>query len=100
MARRQLTPALPRGSYPTLPISPTTADITYNNPGVASDGIGWINTGREILLVRNNTAGALTVTISSVPYLGRSGDITTYSVGANGFSWFGPFDPRGWNQAD
>jgi hypothetical protein len=100
MARLVLTPATPRGSYPTLPISPTTADIVFNVPGTFTDGIGFANTGRELLLVSNNTAGALTVTISSVPYLGRSGDITAYSVAANGFAIFGPFDSKGWGQAD
>src|SRR3954463_3848335 len=98
MARLIIVATAPKGSYPTLPLTALSADVTYAAPGVASDGIGWANTGREVLLVRNSSAGALTVTINSVAYLGRTGDIAAYTVGAGLFSIFGPFDPKGWNQ--
>jgi hypothetical protein len=101
MARLVLAPLVPRGSYPSpLPVTPASLDLVTAVAGTYTDGEGWLNTGRELLVARNTTAGALTVTITSVPYLGRSGDITTYSVPANGQSIFGPFDPKGWNQAD
>jgi hypothetical protein len=52
-----------------------------------TDGDTFVCTGRELLLVQNTTAGALTITVTSTPDdKGRSGDITSYSVGANGFS--------------
>jgi len=100
MARLTLTPFVPKGSFPTLPYTATTADLAFAVAGTYTDGEGWANTGRELLLVNNTTAGALTCTISSVAYLGRIGDITAYSIAANTVAAFGPFDPRGWNQAD
>lgn len=100
MARLVITPVQPAGSYPSLQPAATSLDYAYQAPGLASDGIGWLNTGREILLVRNSSAGALTFTVTSVPLYGRSGDITAYSIGANLFSLLGPFDPKGWNQSD
>jgi len=100
VARLVITPAIPKGSYPTLPISPTTADLAFVVAGTYTDGEGWLNTGRELVIVQNTSAGALTVTFTSVAYLGRSGDITAYSIAASGFAMFGPFDPKGWNQTD
>lgn len=99
MARLTIVPVEPKGSYPTLPLAADSADFTWQNPGVAADGIGFANDGRVILLVRNTNAGAQTVTISSVALLGRTGDITAYSIGTNEFAIFGPFDTKGWNQA-
>lgn len=87
-------PALTAGA-----LAATAADFTFVAPGVASDGISFTSTGRELLVVRNNSAGALTVTITSVPLNGRTGDVTAYSVGANGFSVFGPLTPAGFEQA-
>lgn len=100
MARLVLTPATPKGSYPTLPLTADSADISMQVPGTYTDGIGWANTGREILVVQNTGASPYTVTITSVAYLGRTGDITTYSLAAGDIAIFGPFDPRGWNQTD
>jgi hypothetical protein len=100
MARLVITPAVPKGSYPTLPITADTADITFVVAGTYTDGEGWANTGREILIVYNSGASPYTFTVSSVPYLGRSGDITAYSLAAGEFAVVGPFDPKGWNQSD
>lgn len=100
MARLVITPAVPKGSYPTLPITADTADIVFAVAGTYTDGEGWANTGREILLAYNSGASPYTVTISSVAYLGRVGDVTAYSLAAGEFAMFGPFDPKGWNQAD
>jgi len=100
VARLVITPAVPKGSYPTLPITADTADIVFAVAGTYTDGEGWANTGREILLAYNSGASPYTVTISSVAYLGRVGDVTAYSLAAGEFAMFGPFDPKGWNQAD
>jgi len=100
VARLVITPAVPKGSYPTLPITADTADIVFAVAGTYTDGEGWANTGREILLAYNSGASPYTVTISSVAYLGRVGDVTAYSLAAGEFAMFGPFDPKGWNQSD
>ncbi len=100
MPRLTLTPVTPKGSYPSLPLTPDSADVVFAVASTYTDGEGWVNTGREILLVKNGGASPYTVTISSVAYLGRTGDITTYSLAAGDIAVFGPFDPKGWNQAD
>lgn len=100
MARLTLTPVVPKGSFPTLPLTADSADVAFNVAGTYTDGEGWANTGREVLFVWNTGASPYTVTISSVAYLGRVGDITTYSLAAGDIAVFGPFDPKGWNQAD
>jgi hypothetical protein len=100
MARLDITtPFVPPGSYPTLPLTALSADLAWNAPGTASDGISFTNTGRQILLAWNqNVSTPRTVTISSVALNGRTGDITTYSIAFGVISVFGPFDPQGWNQ--
>ncbi len=90
----------PLGSYPSLPIAATGADFVFTAADV-SNGNSFVSTGRELLLVQNSGASAYTVTITSVAdSLSRTGDITTYSVGAGLFSMFGPFYQSGWKQSD
>lgn len=100
MARLTLTPMTPKGSFPALPLTADASDLVFAVAGTYTDGEGWLNTGREILIAYNSGASPYTVTITSVAYLGRTGDITTYSLSAGEFAVFGPFDPKGWNQAD
>ncbi len=104
MARLVLTPQSPASlsPYPALPLVADSADVTFTAAGTAFiDGAGFTLTGRELILVRNPTAGALTATISSVPdRRKRSGTITAYSVGAGEIAAFGPHLPEGWQQAD
>jgi len=54
----------------------------------------------DILLAYNTTGGALTFTVSSVadPEMGRTGDITAYSVAANKIAAVGPLTMMGWAQ--
>jgi hypothetical protein len=102
MARLALTPQNLPGSYPALPITANAVDFVFTAAGANfADGAGFLMTGNEILLVQNANVGAQTVTISSVKDdIGRTGDITTYSVGASEFAMFGPFKEKGWKQAD
>jgi hypothetical protein len=88
----------PLGSYPTLPIAATAADFVFTAAD-ASNGNSFVSTGRELVLVQNSGASAYTVTFTSVADgINRTGDITTYSVGAGLFSMFGPFSQSGWKQ--
>ena len=69
----------------------TAADTVNFNSFVAS--------GREIVIVYNSAASAGTVTINSVAdQLGRTADITAYSIPATSYAFFGPFPLNGWAQ--
>lgn len=101
MARVTLTPQSLLGPFPSLPVSANALDITF----AAADATNkeqFALTGREILVAQNTGAGARTITITSVAdNKGRTGDISTYSIGAGEtavFSFFG--DVTGWLQSD
>jgi hypothetical protein len=100
VARTALTPMLPPGKYPTLPLGALSAALTL----VAGDNVNGNSvpsTGREIIIVQNTAGVAGTITVSSVAdAFNRSGDITAYSVPAAGFAVLGPFPLQGWKQAD
>ena len=102
MARLALTSQTLPGSYPALPLTANAVDVTFTAAGASfADGAGFTLTGGEILLVKNGNAGAQTVTITSVADdLKRTGDITTYSIGIDEIAVFGPFEIKGWRQAD
>lgn len=101
MTRLAITPKTLLGSYPTLPLTANSVDLAFTAAGASfADGASVTLTGNEILLVRNGNVGAQTVTITSVvDDLNRSGDITTYSVGAGEYAVFGPFKEKGWKQS-
>lgn len=103
MARTPITPWSPPGKYPTLPIGAGVATVT-ETVSTGTGGTGGnegVATGREILLAHNTGTGAHNVTVTSFPdALGRSGDITSYSVAAGGIAILGPFPTSGWQQAD
>jgi len=94
------------GPYPALPVGAGSLDITFTavdavngNYFVASTPLsirpeGTI--GGDILLVNNPTGGALSISFTSQPLNGRSGDISTYSVGAGVTSAFKYSQLAGW----
>lgn len=102
MARLAITKKNLLGNYPTLPISANAADFAFTQAGADfADGASFDMTGREILIVHNGNVGVQTVTISSVPdALGRSGDITTYSLGIGEYAVFQFFKMEGWKQTN
>lgn len=70
---------------------------------VASDNVNgnmFLNDGRTILLALNSSGGALTITIASIAdKYGRSDTaLTTLSIPAGVFKFFGPFPQSVWNQ--
>jgi hypothetical protein len=89
------------GPYPTaLPLSSEALKVTMAAAD-ASNGNSFPLTGSEKLLIQNTDSSAHTVTISSVAINGRTGDITTYSVGAgeiHAFDFHGGI--AGWQQSD
>lgn len=102
MARLVITGKTPPGKYPSVPLSANSADLSWTAAGATfADGASFAMTGNDLLLVRNDNAGAQTVTISSVvDQYNRTGDITTYSVGAGEYAVFGPIPRPGWMQDD
>ncbi len=88
--------------YPVTPLTANSADFVWTAAGASfADGFQFAHTGKEILLVRNDNAGAQTVTIDSVPDAkNREGDITAYSVGAGEYAAFPPFPVEGWRQSN
>lgn len=82
-------------------IAANGADYTMA-AGTVTDGDTFVCTGREILLCRNINIAAKTITITSVDdETNRSGDITTYSIGASEYAVFGVglTNSKGWKSA-
>lgn len=96
MARTLLTPINAPTPYATAGVA-----ITFT-AGDAVNGNAYRSTGREFVLARNTDGtNPQTVTIHSEPDpFGREGDITAYSIPANGFAIFGPLPVEGWQQSD
>jgi len=100
MARQTLNKITPLGSYPTLPIAANAADLAFVAADV-SNKEQFTAGGNDLVLVWNTGASPYTVTINSVAdEKKRTGDIATYSIGANEIACFGPFKQGGWVQTD
>ncbi len=87
----------PKGPYPG-PVSANDLDVaTFDLDN--TNGNVFVGTGRELLVIQNPTAGAITVTLTSAfDQAKRKADITTYSLGAGEFMsfWYGSL--VGWDQ--
>jgi hypothetical protein len=99
MARATQPVILPKGPYPVLPVGALALDFVFT----VADNVNFDEfafTGRELILVSNPTGGALTFTLESVADgAQRTGDVTTYSVGAGLFSCFWAGNVVGWNNS-
>lgn len=84
---------------PVAPVTATARDMAW----VVCDAVNGNSvtlTGREIVLLWNSGGSPYTVTFTSVAAAnGRTGDITSYSIGAGLYSQFGPFPLDGWLQS-
>lgn len=75
----------------------------FKNNEVAADtvnGNSFVWTGREALICRNSGASPRTISVTSVPVKGRSGDVTTYPLAAGESHTVPPLPAEGWRQAD
>jgi len=74
------------------------ADLTMTAADVANkEEVAQV--GKILVVAHNTGASPYTVTVSSVvDGQGRTGDITTYSLAADDYAVFGPFDLEGWRQ--
>lgn len=93
----------------TTVLAKTTMPGPYDTDGVAItwqagddvDGNHFLSTGKEILLVRNDDAGAQTVTVTSTADpQGRTGDITADSIAAGAYAVYQEFPVSGWRNSD
>lgn len=80
-------------------ISADAADLTFTACDVSNLNSCTID-GKTALIFTNTGASTYTVTINSVAdELGRTGDITAYSLAAGETCVFGPFPLKGWGQS-
>jgi hypothetical protein len=89
------------GAYPTLPITANARDLQMQAGDSSLGNYTPLVEGKTIVLFQNTGVGARTVTFPSqadTPY-NRTGDITTYSIGAGELAIFGPFKAVGWSDA-
>lgn len=74
------------------------ADLTMTAATPADDEQAAHN-GKMLLIAHNTGGSPYTITVSSVvDALGRTGDISAYSLGAGEYAVFGPFELEGWLQ--
>lgn len=99
MARKQIPVITPLGPYPGVISAGQLTFVFTTADSVNFDQFNF--TGRELIIVRNSTGGALTFTLESVADdRGRLQDITAYSLAAGAFGsfWTGQ-GLVGWNNA-
>lgn len=99
MARATLTKSTLEGQWGDYGAG--EADLTFTAAD-ASNKNQFVASGKD-LVIAHNTDGAnpYTVTITSVAdEMGRTGNITTYSLAAGDIAAFGPFGLDGWEQTD
>lgn len=100
MPRTAVTPKAAPGSFPTLPVSADSLDLTFT----AADTVNknqFASSGNDLVIVQNSGASPYTFTLTSVADAQkRTGDITTYSLAAGEFCVVGPLTKAGWMQAD
>ena len=101
MARSTLTKVSALGSYPTLALTANSVDLPMAATVVA-DKTQFVASGKDLVIAHNTGGSAYTVTITSVAdgRTKRTGDITSYSIGAGEYAVFGPFEREGWMQSD
>lgn len=99
MARTSITKSTLQGPYPTLPVTANLLDVTFEAADVANKN-QFAGAGDDILLAWNTGVSAYTVTFTSVADdKKRTGDVTTYSIGAGEIAAF-RFKDAGWKQSD
>ncbi len=99
MARTSLTPKAVLGQKSNVytanaaDLTMTAADVANKNQATAS--------GNDLILAHNTGAAPHTITITSIAdVMGRTGDISAYSLGAGEYALFGPHKGDGWTQTD
>jgi len=98
MPRQDHISQVPLGSIGDY-TAPNDADLNFTAGDVANEEQTKL-TGKEMIVLNNNSGGVNTLTVISVPnQFGRTADIN-YTLQAGEHGMFGPFDLEGWRQAD
>ena len=99
MTRVTLTPTVPLGALGSA-YTANAADLPMTAAD-ASNKEQAAHSGKLLIIAHNTGAGAHTITITSVvDDLGRTGDISGYSLGAGEYAVFGPLELAGWVETD
>jgi len=99
MARQTITKQIPLGPYPTLPVAANALDLA-ETAAIVADKEQFVPSGDDLVIIHNTGASPYTVTFTSAAdSLRRTGDITTYSVGAGLLAAL-RFKKPGWMQND
>lgn len=99
MARQIHTPLTALGTKTNVYMA-NAADLTMTAADVSEKEQVTL-TGNELVIAHNTGASAYTITVTSVvDKMGRTGDISTYSLGAGEYAVFGPFGTEGWRQTN
>lgn len=100
MARTNLVAQTLPGAYPTLPVGVGSRELTTVAMDVVNGNDTAIVDGKTVVLFYNSDSGAHTVTFTSAAdSLGRTGDITAYSIAAGRLAIFGAFKLVGWTHS-
>lgn len=98
MPRQTHTAQNPLGSIGDYTV-PDAADLNFLAGDVGNEEQTKL-TGKEMIVLHNNSGGANTITVLSVAnQFGRTEDIN-FQLDAGEHGMFGPFDLEGWRQAD
>lgn len=99
MPRVTITKQIPLGPYPTLPVATNALDITQLAADVTNKE-QFVPSGDDLVIAHNTGGSANTITLTSAAdALNRTGDISTYSVGAGELAMF-RYKKPGWMQSD
>ena len=99
MARQTITKQVPLGPYPTLPVAANALDLV-ETAADATNKEQFAPSGNDLVIIHNTGASAYTVTFTSAAdEQKRTGDVTTYSLGAGEIMAF-RFKTPGWKQSD
>lgn len=86
------------GSYPDLPVAANSRDLAMQAGDASLHNYTPIVDGKTVVIAQNTDSGAHTVGfVSQADDLGRTGDISAYSIGAGELAIFGPFKLKGWS---
>lgn len=99
MARQTLSKQTPKGPYPALPVSANALDLAFTAAD-ATNKEQFVPGNDTLVIFKNDGVAAKTITLSSkADEKNRTGDVTTYSLGAGELAMF-RFKKSGWMQSD
>ncbi len=101
MARTTISVFTPLGGFNAYAADAANVVPAAMSGSSGDDGNQFVASGNDLVIAQETAGAPQTITFSSVndPF-GRTGDITSYSIGANETAAFGPFAVVGWRQTD